>query len=463
MATYTAAPIGRPPAPGFNANSALGRAPAPGLPPSMSALGQPIAAPVRAPTPTRPAPATTVPATAGRPSTMPVGGGVLPRPMPGGVAGHAAGPATVVPPAPSVTYGAVNYNANGQPVMGGIGPDGRPLPAPPTPQQAWDASYPGGQPATQPSTRPAAPPSYGGAAPAPGVLTPQQIIQQQYDREDAARSERSAEQARQDALAEAERNRGHETEMQRSERESRERELAAAREAQSGEGTASRAQDAELERARMALAEREGLAGRTHESALQQAATTAAAQEANTGRAWQSGEAATERTFGAEREDLKHKTVRGEDLEDETRQFERLPGLWNMFTGEGGANAAGGSAAPSMAALTPGQPSPADLAFARAKDKIGLTKGAQLRDLRHEATAGGFAGSGDEVRAMAGLLGEGGDKLSDFATAQALDEAGRSYSLEDQLRQEGIQKRGQNLSLAPSMLALTQRSGGRAY
>lgn len=198
-------------------------------------------------------------------------------------------------------------------------------------------------------------------------------------------------------------------------------------------------------------------------------------------------------------------------VEDDARMFERLPGLWGMFTGEGQTPQTAGPDRPSMAALTssggaapaslaasgggvagqsgahgginPGggvstggldtqavQPkgaaadlSPAEqaseLAFARAKDKAGLLAGARLKGAR---SALANSSLGTQARGVNAILGDAASGLSDVATAQAISQAQRAADVEDRNYAGGLTRRGQNMGLAPSILALL-RSSGRAY
>ena len=96
----------------------------------------------------------------------------------------------------------------------------------------------------------------------------------------------------------------------------------------------------------------------------------------------------------------------------------------------------------------PGQPSASDLAFARAKDKVGLIGGSQREAAR----------SSGDPRAMARVINNAGTNLSDFATNQALQEARRAGEVEDRNVAASLTQRQQNLSLLPSMLSLLSRA-----
>jgi hypothetical protein len=110
-----------------------------------------------------------------------------------------------------------------------------------------------------------------------------------------------------------------------------------------------------------------------------------------------------------------------------------------------------------------GDPSPADaasdMAFGRAKDRAGLLAASRMKGAR---SAMGGQSVGQSARAVNDVLSDASSGLSDVATAQAVTQANRAAQVVDRNYAGALQKRGQNMSVAPSILALT-RSSGRAY
>jgi hypothetical protein len=111
----------------------------------------------------------------------------------------------------------------------------------------------------------------------------------------------------------------------------------------------------------------------------------------------------------------------------------------------------GTASAPNVAFPTDQIHSAQDLAFARAKDRVGQNARASVDALRSEMTGRGIgsapgAPSGIEANAEAGVIGAGGGQLADTITQQASDEAAQGVQNAQNQYAGNITQRGQTLN-----------------
>lgn len=162
-------------------------------------------------------------------------------------------------------------------------------------------------------------------------------------------------------------------------------------------------------------------------------------------------------SFNVQRQDTLHTQSRNEGLEDENRTWSRITPYIDaimkpvdfsssMSAGVGGALPGGSASAAS------------DMAFARAKDKAGLLAGAKMKNLRETAASAGFDSSGRDLRHAESILDDTGGYLADVATAQATDESEAARALENRNFNAALSTRNANMSMLPSLLALTRRA-----
>lgn len=247
--------------------------------------------------------------------------------------------------------------------------------------------------------------------------------------------------------------RGHESEQTRLAREAAAAEGLAQRSWQSGEAGAGRAFQAGESAAERAARQAEVEGGRIWQSGESEAERNVRLLSQREGQTWQSGETQAGREWEGGREDVRY----GRSLKDEERRLAQLPGLWNMFTGDGGGPGIQGSPVPGS-----GGGSASDLIFARAKDREGLLASRALRDLKDQMTNLGLAGSGAEREAMGAITSGAAGGLNDVNIAQAIADVERGNQVEDRNYAGNLQRRSQNLGFAPSLLGLIQQRG-RAY
>lgn len=100
-----------------------------------------------------------------------------------------------------------------------------------------------------------------------------------------------------------------------------------------------------------------------------------------------------------------------------------------------------------------------DSAFARAKDRVGLTARASLNALRDAFSSRGLGStpgyaSGPQSVAEGNVIGAGQGKLADVINQQAQEEADQAQSGYDTAYQGQITQRAQDLARMPSLLAL---------
>ena len=129
-------------------------------------------------------------------------------------------------------------------------------------------------------------------------------------------------------------------------------------------------------------------------------------------------------------------------LAEQEALFARLPSMMALVGGTPGGTA------PGSPAPLPGTPSASDLAFGRAKDKVGLIAKSKMQ----------AAQSSGDPRVASSVIEGAGDDLSDFATTQAMQEAQRAGQVEDRNVAHSLNVRQQNMSMLPSLLALLRRS-----
>jgi len=93
-------------------------------------------------------------------------------------------------------------------------------------------------------------------------------------------------------------------------------------------------------------------------------------------------------------------------------------------------------------------------AWLRAKDRTANTYRGALDALQNQMVGRGIEGSGIEAANTRGLMGAGAGELSDVAREQAIQDVASQLDIAKTKYQGGITQRGQNISLAPSLLGL---------
>jgi hypothetical protein len=93
-------------------------------------------------------------------------------------------------------------------------------------------------------------------------------------------------------------------------------------------------------------------------------------------------------------------------------------------------------------------------AWLRAKDRTANTYRGALNALQNQMVTRGVEGGGIEAANTRGILGQGAGELSDVAREQAINDIATQMDIAKTKYQGGITQRGQNVSLAPSLLGL---------
>lgn len=140
---------------------------------------------------------------------------------------------------------------------------------------------------------------------------------------------------------------------------------------------------------------------------------------------------------------------RGFELQSqaEARRIGQIPGLLSQITGIGDGTPSGGQ-------IPFDEPGARAAAFARAKDQAGAISRSALDALREAMAGRGLAGSGIEAEQTGNLLSSGAGMLSDFTREQLIQDLTRSGQISDRNFQGQLTRRGQNLSLFPSLQGL---------
>ena len=102
-------------------------------------------------------------------------------------------------------------------------------------------------------------------------------------------------------------------------------------------------------------------------------------------------------------------------------------------------------------------------AFARAKEQAGQTAVASLSALRDVIENRGLMGSSVEAAGTGAAIGGAGEAVNGYTREQLQQDLARAAQLSDIQYKGGIQQRGQNLSMIPSLMGLITASGGMAY
>lgn len=148
----------------------------------------------------------------------------------------------------------------------------------------------------------------------------------------------------------------------------------------------------------------------------------------------------------------------------ETRRMDQLPQiLQSLGMGGGGPGPLNTAADPNG----PSQGAPIDAngmgaqeqaaraaAFSRAKDQRGQIASQSIQGLQNAMAGRGLQGSTIEAGHAGDIIGEAGGGLEDFSNEQAILDVNRAGSIADRNYAGDLTKRGQNMSLAPSLLGL---------
>jgi hypothetical protein len=95
-----------------------------------------------------------------------------------------------------------------------------------------------------------------------------------------------------------------------------------------------------------------------------------------------------------------------------------------------------------------------EAAWLRAKDRTGQVSRSALTALQNAMVTRGIQGSGLEAAGTGGLMGQGAAELSDVAREQAIQDVNTQTDWAKTKYQGDITQRGQNASLAPSLMGL---------
>lgn len=136
----------------------------------------------------------------------------------------------------------------------------------------------------------------------------------------------------------------------------------------------------------------------------------------------------------------------------------RLSTIQSLPPIDGGGGGTGGATGPNPQA----EQAARDAAFAREKEKIGQIGRGALTGLSNSMSERGVQGGGYEQKGIADIVAGGQGQLGDVAREQTIQDLTRAQQLADLTSQQGLQKRGQDVSYRQSLLGLLN-SGGTLY
>lgn len=99
-------------------------------------------------------------------------------------------------------------------------------------------------------------------------------------------------------------------------------------------------------------------------------------------------------------------------------------------------------------------------AFARAKEQAGQTALSSLTALHDVMDNSGRMGSSQEAQGEAAVVGGARGDVNDFTREQLINDLNRSSAISDRNYAGDLTRRGQNLSMIPSIMGLISSSGG---